>query len=367
MKVVVVFGTRPDALKLAPVVRALEASPGVEVKTVSTGQHRDLAARFAAAIGLRTDVDLGIMQPNQSPNEITRAVLEQLPPVLRSEPPDVVVVQGDTTSAAAAALAAFHLSLPVAHVEAGLRTGRMDQPFPEEMNRRWISLVARLHLAPTETARSNLESEGVDPRCIALTGNPIVDELKRSEARARRPACAGPDGRHRILVTAHRRESWGEPLERIAGAVQTLAARADTTVIVARHPNPKARTPFDRLASGPEATVVEPLGHDEIAWLLPRCRFVLTDSGGLQEEAAALGTPVLVAREVTERPEILETGIGFLVGSDPDRIVSEASRLLDDEAAYAAAQGPRSVYGDGRAGERIADALRERFGGARGG
>lgn len=364
MKALLVYGTRPEAIKLAPVAQALGVDARNTIVTVATGQHRHLASQAATALGLATDRDLDLMLPNQTPTQVISAVLGALPQVFSEEHPDVVIVQGDTTTAAATALATFHVHLPVAHVEAGLRTGDMEQPFPEEMNRRLIATVAQLHLAPTEAARSNLLREGIAEEDIVVTGNTVVDSWHDTARRARPPAgfTANPDC-DLIFLTAHRRENLGAPLKRIAEAARTIADRGNVQLVIAGHLNPQAKAAFDGLSGHNAVDLLPPLAPEEVAWLLTRSRLLLTDSGGLQEEASTVGTPVLVLREVTERPEVLDAGLGLLVGSDTHRIVTEATRILDRPEVHEKMAGARQLYGDGHAAERIAKAIVDRFGG----
>ncbi len=363
MKVLVIYGTRPEAIKLAPVAHALGAiRPTISVVTIATGQHREMAAAAAATAGLSTQRDLDVMTPNQSPDQVMAATLTALPAVLEEEHPNVVVVQGDTTSAAAAALAAFHARVPVAHVEAGLRTGDIERPFPEEMNRKLIATLASLHFAPTPAARSNLLAEGVRDEQVLVTGNTVIDSLRRTSRFSRcPPGFELAKGRRLVMVTAHRRENIGAPLDRIALAIGRIAERSDVQVVVAMHANPRVRESMLPLGDCDAVDLLEPLAHDEVAWLLSRCHLLLTDSGGLQEEASMMGVPVVVVREVTERPEVVDSGLGVLVGTGTERIVDEVCRILDDADVHRRMAVPRDLYGDGRASERIAAAISERF------
>jgi UDP-N-acetylglucosamine 2-epimerase len=354
--VLVAFGTRPEAIKMAPVVAALRARPDrFRATVVVTAQHRDLLDQVNALFGLVPDRDLDLMQPGQTPAEVTARVLERMTGVLVETRPDVVLVHGDTTTALATALAAFYLEIPVGHVEAGLRSGRMDAPFPEEMNRVVIDRLARRLWAPTPRAAENLRREGL-AGTVHVTGNTAVDALHL--VRSRRAGAPPPDGvpaQGRIaLLTAHRRESFGAPLREVFRAVAALAARhPDVTFVYPVHPNPNVEGPARETLRGPNLRLLAPLGYGDLVSLLVRADLVLTDSGGIQEEAATLGKPLLVLREVTERPEIVAAGAGLLVGTDSARIEAEGHRLLSDPRARAAHR-PRDLFGDGRAGERIA-------------
>ncbi|MDD3828473.1 MAG: UDP-N-acetylglucosamine 2-epimerase (non-hydrolyzing) [Anaerolineae bacterium] len=364
IKVLSVVGTRPEAIKMAPVIRALRRRPGrVDCRVCVTAQHRRLLDQVLHLFGIAPDYDLDVMAEDQSPTQVAAAVLARLEPILRAERPDWVLVQGDTTTVLAASIAAFYARARVAHVEAGLRTHDRWQPFPEEMNRRVASVVADLHLAPTDWARDNLLREGVPGECIRVTGNPVIDALQWAASLPYDPA-GGPlgaiprDGRL-LLVTAHRRENFGRPLEEICRAlVDLVAAEGDLHVVYPVHPNPTVQGTVTRLLAGQSGvTLTPPLSYLALVNLLKRACLVLTDSGGIQEEAPGLGKPVLVLREVTERPEAVAAGTVQVVGTDRGRIVAAARRLLDDPAAYAAMARAVNPYGDGQAAERIAAAL----------
>ena len=356
-----IFGTRPEAIKMAPIVRELERFPDEIVSRVCvTAQHRELLDEVLDLFAIRPDHDLDVMQPAQSPTRVATEVLRRLEPVLADERPDWVLVQGDTTTAAMGGLAAFYGGARVAHVEAGLRSHEPREPFPEEVNRRVAGVVADLHLAPTAGARANLLREGVDPASVLVTGNSVVDALRlaRTMPRPRVPELeAIPAGRRIVTLTAHRRESFGPPLERICAAVQELVARfPDLQVVFPMHPNPSVRIAVEsRLRGLDGVTLLEPLGYRAMVELLERSVLVLTDSGGLQEEAPSLGKPVLVLRDVTERHEGVEAGTVELVGTDATRIVAAASETL--RAADDGAVRPVNPYGDGRTSERIVAAL----------
>jgi UDP-N-acetylglucosamine 2-epimerase (non-hydrolysing) len=363
VNVLCVVGTRPEAIKLAPVVRALRADPGAcRVGICLTGQHRELLDAALRFQDLTADHDLSVMRPDQTLPDVAAAVLTGLSPLLERDRPDLVVLQGDTTSAMAAALAAFHHRVPVAHVEAGLRTGIANEPFPEEMNRRLIARLAAYHFAPTSRAREHLLAEGIPPAQVFVTGNTSIDALHWTLARVRPlpDALAPPAGGRLILVTLHRRESFGAPMEAIFGALRTIAEAAGPSVrfVCPVHPNPHVSVPMRRLLGRlPNVALAEPLDHPNIVALLEACHFVMTDSGGIQEEAPALGKPVLVLRDTTERPEGIEAGVSRLVGRSPERIVSAALELLRDEAAWARMARRVLPYGDGRAAARIAGVL----------
>jgi UDP-N-acetylglucosamine 2-epimerase (non-hydrolysing) len=361
--VLCVIGTRPEAIKLAPVVRAIRAEAGhFRVRLCVTAQHRDLLDPLLQSFDLRPDHDLNLMRTGQSLPELTAALFGALGPVLAQERPDWVLIQGDTTSALVAAMTACYAGARVAHVEAGLRTGRIDQPFPEELNRLLIARIADLHFAPTERARANLLAEGIDEARVFVTGNTSIDALQWTLARTpqvRGDLVARPDTRV-VFVTLHRRESFGAPLERMCDAVATLAGLAGpgTRFVCTVHPNPNVSEPMRRvLGAVPNVVLIDPLDYPATVALLARCAFVMTDSGGLQEEAPALGKPVLVLRDTTERPEGVEAGVARLVGRESVAIVDAAMTLLQDPAAYARMARMVSPYGDGHAAERIARAL----------
>ena len=364
MKLLTILGTRPEAVKLSPVLKTLLDEPGVESHICVTGQHRDLTRPILDFFSLRPDCDLEVMMPQQALNPLTARLVERLDPVLVKIAPDRVIVQGDTTTAMAAALAAFHRRIPVAHVEAGLRTYHNASPFPEEVNRRAIGLIADLHFAPTRGARDNLAGERLGGR-IFVTGNSGIDALDMVLARlAREPALAASveaalppcvAGRREVLVTAHRRESFGAPFRSICVALAELAARADVDILFPLHPNPCLRAVAQQALDGHERIrLLAPVELPSFVRLLQRASLVLTDSGGVQEEAVALGKEVLVLRDATERPEGIETGAALRVGTDHARIVHAASGLLNMPAR---AWERSNVYGDGRAAARIVDGL----------
>jgi UDP-N-acetylglucosamine 2-epimerase (non-hydrolysing) len=376
MKVLCVLGTRPEAIKMAPVVWELQKYPDqIEAQVCVTAQHRGLLDQVLEIFTITPQHDLDIMQAQQSPVQVIRQVLKRLEPVLVAEQPDWVLVQGDTTSVMATALLAFHHHLRVGHVEAGLRTHDNRRPFPEEINRRLASVMTDLHFAPTAWARDNLLQEGVPAERVRVTGNPVIDTLqwaltwspsapqfqKRLEqlGLAEAPAEA-PAEQRLILVTAHRRENFGRPLEQICLALRELAERYAGTVRILYpvHPNPNVQAPVRRLlGAAPHITLTEPLDYLTLVQVLKRTCLVLTDSGGLQEEAPSLGIPVLVLREVTERPEGVEAGTVQVVGTNQERIVAAAACLLDMPEDYQRMAQAINPYGDGHAAERIVRAL----------
>jgi UDP-N-acetylglucosamine 2-epimerase (non-hydrolysing) len=362
-----IFGTRPEAVKMAPVVQRLAAEPGIEARVCGTAQHRQMLDQVLDLFDIHPDVDLNLMRPNQSLAALTAAVFTHLEPVLLDLKPDWVLVQGDTTTVMAAAVLAFYHRIKVGHVEAGLRTGDKYQPFPEEINRRIAGVTADLHFAPTETSRQNLLREGIPDRQIVITGNPAIDALQTIVARPapvevsalleRLNICTG--GSRLIAVTAHRRENFGQPLEDICTALKRLAQSIPNIQIVYPvHLNPNVQEPVNRILCGiPNITLLPPLDYLPMVHLMRQAELVLTDSGGIQEEATSLGIPTLVLREVTERPEGVEAGVLKLVGTDADIILAEALRLLTDPVAYQAMAHGKNPFGDGHAAERIVDAI----------
>jgi UDP-N-acetylglucosamine 2-epimerase (non-hydrolysing) len=365
-RVVAVMGTRPEAIKLAPVVAELQRDAALEPRLVVTAQHRDLLDQVLGPFGLRPDVDLDLMQRGQSLALLTSRAVAALDQTLREERPDIVVVQGDTTTAMTAALSAFYLGIPVAHVEAGLRSGDIRNPFPEEVNRRIITQVADLHFAPTERNREILIREGVPPDSIVVTGNPGIDSLlsmAKSGAGEEDLAQAAPrlpDAALReVLVTLHRRESVGGPLEEICRAIARLAREIpDIRFLIPMHPNPAVRETIRRELADVEAVdLVAPLDYAAFVAAMNRSTLILTDSGGVQEEAPSLSVPVLVLRDTTERPEVIEAGAARLVGRDPEVIHAAAFELLTNEASRRAMMGKTNPYGDGTASHRIREGL----------
>ncbi len=364
-RVVVVFGTRPEAIKLCALVRRLQAQPDrFDTRVVVTAQHRSMLDQVLATFDVRPDYDLDLMTSGQTLSQLTSGVLSQLEPVLRHERPQMVLVQGDTTTTFAAGLAAFYAGQPVGHIEAGLRSGQMDNPFPEETNRVLTSRLARLHFAASEQAAANLYAEGVPRERVLVTGNTGIDAVlyaREALRQGRLPPRHWPfprNGRRLILATAHRRENHGRGVHDICRALTWLAERPDVEIVFPVHCNPNVRGPVTRrLGQLSNIHLLEPLDYQPFVDLLTRCDFIVTDSGGIQEEAPALGKPVLVLRENTERPEAVAAGVARLVGTDPVEIVREACRLLDDPKHYRQMARPLNLYGDGRAVERITAAL----------
>jgi UDP-N-acetylglucosamine 2-epimerase (non-hydrolysing) len=364
MKVVIVFGTRPEAIKLFPVIHALKKRAGIVTRVCVTAQHRGLLDQVLAISGIVPDIDLDIMQDNQTLDSLTARLIVALGKAFDEEQPDRVLVHGDTLTTMVASLAAYYRKIPIAHVEAGLRSGDIHHPWPEEVNRRVVACIADMNFAPTRAAADALLAENRNPASIYVTGNTVIDALLATKARidAEPALAAGLDGLARrfadkriIAVTSHRRENFGGGMESIAGAVKEIAARPDVAVIFPVHPNPNVRRVMDADLGGlGNVAMIDPLDYPHFVRLLDMSQIVLTDSGGVQEEAPSFGKPVLVMRETTERPEGVAAGTAKLVGTDRARIVSEISRLLDDPAAYAAMARAHNPFGDGRSGERIA-------------
>jgi UDP-N-acetylglucosamine 2-epimerase (non-hydrolysing) len=362
IRVLTILGTRPEAIKLAPVLHELERDDATfESTVVATGQHREMLDPMLELFGITPSFDLDVMRPDQSLGDITIGVLQGLQPILEEYKPDWMVVQGDTTSVMAASIAAFYRKTRVAHVEAGLRTFDKFSPFPEEINRRIASVLADVHFAPTPWARMNLLREGVPSNHVHLTGNTVIDAMNHVsrmsfDARSLEERIRG---RRLVLVTAHRNENLGVRMEEIATGLSELAReRPDVHLLYPMHMNPKAREAALRHLSDREnISLVEPLGYREMVWVLRRAYFVITDSGGLQEEAAGVGTPVLVLRDTTERPEGIEAGIARLVEPSHEPLVAAAKRLLADDNEYQQMKTARCPYGDGRAASRIIDVL----------
>lgn len=354
-RILVVVGTRPEAIKLAPVILRLRKEPEVfETVVCATAQHREMLDSVFELFHIRPEIDLDLMKPDQTLNAIAAGVFERFDPVLVKTAPDWVLVQGDTTTVMASSLAAFHRRVKVAHVEAGLRTHDPRNPFPEEMNRRVTDLVAEVHFAPTAYSAEALRREGAPAARIHVTGNTIVDALHWMVTQAEPPAEEG----RLVLITAHRRESFGEPMRRAFRAILRLARRfPEISFVFPVHPNPHVREAARLLEDVENIRLVEPADYSQLVAWMRASRIVLTDSGGIQEEAPALGKPTLVLRETTERPEGIEAGVAKLVGTDEDLIFREAERLLTDEPSYAAMARVRNPYGDGKAAERIAGIL----------
>jgi UDP-N-acetylglucosamine 2-epimerase (non-hydrolysing) len=367
----VVLGTRPEAIKMAPLVAHLAAEPAhFSPRLVVTAQHREMVDQALAVFGLVPDRDLNLMQPGQTLPDLTCRVLTAMTAVLEEEQPDLVLVQGDTTTVLATALAAFYQQIPVGHVEAGLRTRNRYDPFPEEMNRRLTAPLAALHFAATPQARENLLRESIPAETIYVTGNPVIDALQRIAAQTPPPLAevvpeaALAEGQRLLLVTAHRRENWGEPLRHICQALRRLAETyPQVQVVYALHRNPVVREAAREVLQGcARVHLIEPPDYAAFVHLMKRAYLILTDSGGLQEEAPALGVPVLVLRRTTERPEGIAAGTARLVGTDPEAIVAAARELLEQPAAHAAMAQAVNPYGDGRAAARIAAAIKHYLG-----
>ena len=369
IRVLSVFGTRPEAIKMAPVVHQLESRPDrFESLVCVSAQHRDMLDQVLDVFAIRADHDLAIMTPGQSPAGVASRVLDRLPPLLRELRPDVLLVQGDTMTTFASSFAAYLERIPSCHVEAGLRTGNRYHPFPEEMNRVLTTRLADLHFAPTTTARDRLLAEGIPPETVLLTGNTVIDALVatiKPDYRFVTPALGALDSGSRVvLVTTHRRESFGEPLRAVCGAISDLVTLfPDIEVVLPVHPNPHVKgTVEELLCDVPRVHLIQPVDYVEFVHLMARAHLILTDSGGVQEEAPSLGKPVLVLRETTERPEGVEAGTAVVVGTGRERIVSTAGNLLSSREAYDQMANAVSPYGDGHASERIVDALEQRYG-----
>ena len=362
-KVLCVMGTRPEAIKMAPVILALKKEPWAQVRVLATAQHRQMLDQVNQFFGVAPDIDLDIMQPNQALTTLTARLLLDLDDVLQSEAPDAVLVQGDTTTVMTVALACFYHRIPIGHVEAGLRTWDMQNPFPEEANRVLAGKLARWHFAPTQQSRNNLLKEGIADRDITVTGNTVIDALLMSASRELEIGVDLDPARRLVLVTSHRRENFGEPFRNVCRALRALAqANAGVQFLYPVHPNPNIKgVAHELLADLDNFILCEPLDYAPFIGAMKRAHIILTDSGGVQEEAPALGKPVLVLRDETERPEAVEQGVVKLVGPHFDAIVQETQRLLDDEQTYRAMARGVSPYGDGHAAERIAGILREHF------
>ncbi|RPJ45726.1 MAG: UDP-N-acetylglucosamine 2-epimerase (non-hydrolyzing) [Chloroflexi bacterium] len=373
LRILSIFGTRPEAVKMAPVVQALAQTEGIEARVCVTAQHRQMLDQVLNLFGICPDVDLNLMRPNQSLSQLTANILTALDPILIDLKPDWVLVQGDTTTVMTASLLAFYHHIRVGHVEAGLRTLDRYQPFPEEINRRIAGVVADLHFAPTEHSRQNLLKENVPPESIVVTGNPAIDALNQI---IKFPAPAEtmhlidrlgirPGGKQLVLITAHRRENLGEGIENICCALRTLAEAYPNRLelVWPVHLNPNVQEPAYRLLAGvPNITLLPPQDNLPMVHLMKHATLMLTDSGGIQEEATSLGIPTLVMRDVTERPEGVTAGVLKLVGTDPERIVREARLLLEDQQAYQRMASAANPFGDGHAAERIVAALVEHSG-----
>ena len=367
IKVLSVFGTRPEAVKMAPIVRLLEQTAGIESRVCVTAQHRQMLDQVLELFQIKPDYDLDLMREDQSLAQISASIFTYLDPVLMDFQPDWVFVVGDTTTVVTTSQLAYYRRIKLGHVEAGLRTHNKWHPFPEELNRRIATVIADLHFAPTELSKGNLLREGVDETAIIVTGNPVIDALQyvaqqeepdEITALLRRLGTGQPGKRSLVLVTAHRRENFGQPFENICHALRELAGREDVEIVYPVHLNPNVQEPVNRILKGiPHVTLLKPLDYLPMVHLMKHAKLILTDSGGLQEEAPSLGIPVLVLRETTERPEGVEADTLKLVGTDTWQIVREANRLLDDPVAHAKMAKAANPYGDGHAAERIIAAL----------
>jgi UDP-N-acetylglucosamine 2-epimerase (non-hydrolysing) len=371
-KILIVFGTRPEAIKMAPVYEALRRTPSLDVRVAVTAQHREMLDQVLKLFDIEPHYDLNIMKPGQGLTEITSAVLAGLKPILEDFSPDLMLVHGDTTTTLSASLAAYYQQVAVGHVEAGLRTGNIYSPWPEEVNRKVTGTIARLHFAPTESAAANLIAEAVTSAAITVTGNTVIDTLLevvgRLEADPAKSASLDADfgidrSKRLILVTGHRRESFGGGFQRICDAIAILAEREDVQIFFPVHLNPNVKGPVESSLGALERVhLIAPQNYLPFVHLMRRADVILTDSGGVQEEAPSLGKPVLVMRDTTERPEAVDSGTVKLVGTDTDLIVREVNALLDDAAAHAAMAGAHNPYGDGLAAYRIRDAIQKYFG-----
>jgi UDP-N-acetylglucosamine 2-epimerase (non-hydrolysing) len=366
-KLFVVVGTRPEAIKMAPLVRRLRSQPGFSVSLCSTGQHREMIHQVFRLFSLKPEYDLDVMQPGQALGDLTARVLTGIDQLLVTEQPDRLLVHGDTTTTLAATLAAYYRKIPVGHVEAGLRTGDIYAPWPEEINRKLTDAICDRLYAPTTGSRDNLLREGVPINRILVTGNTVIDALFDVVNGPLQTAVSELETRLSfldtskkvILVTCHRRESFGQGFENVCAALSELARRPDVQIVFPVHFNPNVRSVFRQLHGNPRIVLIDPLDYLEFVFMLTRCYTILTDSGGIQEEAPSLGKPVFVMRSVTERPEAVAAGTVRLVGTDTARIIREVSAVLDDHSAYTAMSTVHNPYGDGKACERIIASLRE--------
>lgn len=369
-KVIAIFGTRPEAIKMAPVVTELRKSAVIDLRVCVTAQHRGILDQVLQLFAITPDHDLDLMLPNQTLDQLTARLLTGVGQVLDQEKPDLVLVHGDTSTTLSSSLAAFYRKLPVGHVEAGLRSGSLYAPWPEEMNRRVTTLATRFHFTPTERSRQNLLDEAVDASHIHLTGNTVIDALIETVERLK----ASPESRaaferqfgfldsnlRLVLVTGHRRENFGEGFENICRALIDIVTQNDVQIVYPVHPNPNVRGPVERLLGNhPRIHLIDPLDYEPFVFLMERSYIIITDSGGVQEEAPSLGKPVLVMRDTTERPEAVDAGTVILVGTSRERIVNEANRLLNDGAHYGRMAQAMNPYGDGLAAKRIRAVIEE--------
>ena len=367
-KIMVAFGTRPEAIKMAPLVTALKQRDDIETIVAVTAQHRQMLDQVLELFGIVPDEDLNVMQPGQTLSGLTSRIVQGMEQVIVHHKPDIVLVHGDTTTTFATALAAFYQRTAVGHVEAGLRTGNLYSPWPEEANRKLTGSLATLHFAPTEKSAANLKAENIDPECIHITGNTVIDALLTVVAKIKTDSALNTalaerfaflDASKRlVLVTGHRRENFGDGFEQICQALAALGQRGDTQVVYPVHLNPNVQEPVNRLlAHQPNVHLIAPQDYLPFVYLMSRAHLIITDSGGIQEEAPSLGKPVLVMRDTTERPEALEAGTVILVGTDANSITAHANALLDDKQAYDAMAHAHNPYGDGNASQRIVAVL----------
>jgi UDP-N-acetylglucosamine 2-epimerase (non-hydrolysing) len=362
MKILSVFGTRPEAVKMAPIVKLLAQTAGVESRVCVTAQHRQMLDQVLELFEIKPDYDLDLMREDQTMAQISAGIFTHLDPILEDLKPDWVLAVGDTTTVVTTSLLAFYRQIKFGHVEAGLRTHNKWHPFPEEINRRLATVTADLHFAPTEWSQGNLLREGVDQKTIVVTGNSVIDALKfvsrQAEPKETKDILTKLGSKKIILVTAHRRENFGKPLENICHAVKELASREDVEIVYPVHLNPNVQEPVNRLLKDVDhITLLPPLDYLPLVHLMKHATLILTDSGGIQEEAPAFGIPTLVLRDVTERPEGVSAGTLKLVGTETSSIVQQAKRLLEDESAYAEMAKAVNPYGDGHAAEKIIQAL----------
>jgi len=370
MKVLSVFGTRPEAIKIAPVISALANLTHVDSRVCVTAQHRQMLDQVLELFEIKPDYDLNIMKPGQDLTDITSNILLALRPILKEFKPDLLLVHGDTTTTLASALAAYYEKITVGHVEAGLRTGNLYAPWPEEMNRSIVGRITQLHFAPTASAQENLLKEGVDPSKIFVTGNTVIDALLETVNKIEHNSKLNSELKERfnfidpnkklITVTGHRRENFGDGFERICQALKVLSERPDVQIVYPVHLNPSVQEPVKRiLANSKNVHLIEPLDYLPFVYLMSRSYLIITDSGGVQEEAPSLGKPVLVMRDTTERPEAVTAGTVKLVGTDKQKIIDEAINLLDNESAYNAMARAMNPYGDGKAAQRIQNIIQQ--------
>lgn len=362
-KILCVVGTRPEAIKMAPVILELKKEPWANVRVLATAQHRHMLDQVLNFFEIEPDIDLDIMRPNQALTTLTARLLLDINDVLQAEKPDVVLVQGDTTTVMTVALACFYHRILIGHVEAGLRTWDMQNPFPEEMNRVIAGRLARWHFAPTEGSRQNLLREGIADKDIVVTGNTVIDALLMTASKDLELGIEIDETKRLVLVTSHRRENFGEPFRNICRALHTLAERnSDIQILYPVHPNPNVKdVAHEMLSNCSNVILCEPLDYAPFIAAMKKAYFIISDSGGVQEEAPALGKPVLVLRDETERPEAVEQGVVKLVGPNYERIVKEGQLLLDDESAFRSMARGISPYGDGKGAERIVSVLRQHF------